>query len=419
MHQTFHQADLTSARTARCNAMIAVIALLLGLVCVAAAADQATDGAPGGALSLDELRTFSDVYNAVRRNYVDPPSDATLLDDALRGMVNELDDYSSYLSPAEFQRHNDNASGQYGGIGITLDIRRQRLVVKAVVADGPAAQGGVEPGDRILKVDDIAVKGRPLQDSMNALLGAPDTPVTVQFQTGRDAPRDVTLTRAYIPVDTVAGSLLPGNIALLTLFSFNKRTAEETEQALRQLSDTANGRLEGVILDLRNNPGGLVRAATVIADGFLDSGLVVYTQGRYAGSQMEYYAEPGEWFAELPMVVLVNGISASAAEILAGALQDHARATIVGSQTFGKGTVQSFLALRNGSGLKLTTARYYTPSGRSLDQNGIMPDVILADSDSAQENEDPEDDIAIVRALSLINEGMAPSAASPLVSARP
>lgn len=403
----------------RVSRFIAAFTLLLAvLVCTSPAADEVNAGETAPTpLSLDELRTFSDVYNAVRRNYVDPVPGAELLDDALRGMVGELDDYSSYLSPDEFQRQDDSASGQYVGIGVTLEVRSQRIFVEAVAEDGPAWRGGVKPGDAILAVDSVPVKGRPLQESMSALLGAPDTPVTVQFRTGRYPPRDVTLSRAYIPVPSVNGTLLQDGVALIHILNFNKRTGEEVEEILLEILDEADGNLAGVIIDLRDNLGGIVQGATRVADGFLQSGLVVYTRGRYPASQMEYFAEPGEWVSEVPLVILVNGASASASEILAGALQDHGRALILGSETFGKGTVQSILRLRNGSGLRLTTARYFTAAGRSFDETGITPDIIMEDPGTPGEK--PRDDAAVERAVELILDGEAPRMSQPLAVSLP
>jgi carboxyl-terminal processing protease len=394
---------------------MAAAGLLLASLANTLPADDDAPAEVSKPLSLDDLRSFSDVFNTVRLNYVDPVSETRLLDDALRGMVGDLDPYSSYLSPEEFQRQDDSASGQYGGIGITLDIRDQRLVVKDLVEDGPAWQGGVKRGDLILEVNDQPVKGHPLVESMNALLGAPGTTVTVQFQSGDYPPRDVELTREYIVMPSAEGELLQGDIALIRLMQFNKRTADEVRDTLELVAAAAGGSLAGVILDLRDNPGGLVGGATLVADGFLEEGLVVYTRGRYPGSQLEYYAEPGEWISAVPLVILVNGVSASASEILAGALQDHGRALVVGSETYGKGTVQSVLQLRNGSGLKLTTARYYTPAGRSFDRTGITPDVVLDDAQAVEDH--PEDDAAVQRALELIGDGEAPTTARPLVAA--
>lgn len=403
----------------RASRIIAVCALPLAvLFCTSLMADEEPiEDSVGTPLSLDELRTFSDVYNAVRRNYVDSVPGTELLDNALRGMVDELDGYSNYLSPEEIQRLDDSASGQYVGIGVTLEIRSQRLYVEAVAEDGPARRGGVKPGDIILEVNGVPVKGRPLQDSMSGLLGPSDTDVTVQFRTGQDPPRDVTLTRAYIPVPSVQGTLLPNDVALIHIINFNKHTGEEARDSLLALLDEADGSLAGVIIDLRDNPGGIVQGATLVADGFLESGLVIYTRGRYPASQMEYFAEPGEWVAGVPLVILVNGASASASEILAGALQDYGRALILGSETFGKGSVQSILRLRNGSGLKLTTARYYTPAGRSFDETGITPDITMDEPGSPDDR--PGKDATIQQALELILEGKAPQAAQPLAAALP
>jgi len=354
-------------------------------------------------LSLDQLRTFSDVLSTIRRNYVDPVDDAALIDAALQGMADSLDDYSAYLPPSAFKQQDNNARGGYGGIGISVQRRKQRLVVEEVFEEGPAWEAGVKAGDLILKVDEHIVRGNPLHRSMDALLGPPGTEVTVRFRTGNMTPRDLTLIRAYIPVPSVKATLLDDRIALLHIRQFNRRTAEETKAALKGLQATGDEPINGVVLDLRDNPGGTIKSAAELADGFLEEGLVVYTRGRYQGSQLEYNAEPGQWAPTTPLVVLVNRNSASASEILAGALQDHGRGTVLGEETFGKGSVQSILELRNGSALKLTTARYFTPSGRSFDQAGIAPDVIFENpgAPGAALRDDP----ALQKAVELIEDG--------------
>lgn len=357
-------------------------ALALFLVVSTPPASLAVETAPETAgatdarsLTLDELRTFTDVFNIVRNNYVDEVPGPDLLDLALRGMVKGLDPHSAFLGPDAYRAQTDDSRGSYGGIGVELDTPEQRLVVERVIEGGPAWIAGVREGERILAVDGKRVKGRPLAESMNALLGEPGTTVTVRFRNGDLPARDLELVRETIPVPSVEGSLLPGGIALLQVSHFHLETATEFRRRLESLAAEAGGELPGIVIDLRDNPGGVIRSAAQIADGFLKEGLVVYTRGRYPASYLEYHAEPGEWAPGIPLVVLVNGGSASASEILAGALQDHGRATVIGSETFGKGTVQSVLQLRNGSALKLTTARYFTPSGRSFDQAGITPDV--------------------------------------------
>lgn len=363
-----------------CLARIAVFTALLVLSTAAPAAtsDEGPEpGAPPRDLTLDELRTFADVFNIVRNNYVDEVPAPELLDSALRAMVAGLDPHSAFLGPEAFQDQDNSTRGRYGGIGVELRTRKGRLVVDQVIEGGPAWLEGVKAGDRILAVDGKPVKGRPLRESMNDLLGPPDTTVTVQLRRDRLPARDVELVRQFVPVPSVRGGLLEDDIAFLQVNHFHLETATEFERNLERLRTEAGGALGGIVIDLRDNPGGIIKAAANIADGFLEEGLVVYTRGRYPASYLEYHAEPGEWAPGIPVAVLVNSGSASASEILAGALQDHARATVIGTETYGKGTVQSVLQLRNGSALKLTTARYFTPSGRSFDRSGISPDVAI------------------------------------------
>jgi len=388
--------------------LAAFLAPALALVASPCAADQEAAADPAEAtraLTLDELRTFTDVFNIVRRNYVDEIPGPELLDSALRGMVGALDRHSAFLGLEAFQRQDDNSKGRYGGIGVSLDVRRQRLVVDRVFRDGPAWRAGVKAGDKILAVNGDPVRGRPLPESLEALKGAPGSLVTVRFRTRQLPPRDVELERAYVPVPSVESELLDDDVALLTLSHFHLESAAEFERRLLALAGETRNGLSGIVLDLRDNPGGVIKAAAEIADGFLDEGLVVYTRGRYPASHLEYHAEPGQWAPGVPLVVLVNGASASAAEILAGALQDHGRATLVGAETYGKGTVQSILELRNGSALKLTTARYFTPAGRSFDRTGIAPDVRLDESPAGEGlGDDAEGDRGLERALELVRE---------------
>ncbi len=358
--------------------------LVLMLTAGAAFATESVPEPGPDNLTLDELRTFTDVFNLVRRNYVDPIPERDLLDSALRGMVASLDAHSTYLGPEAFQDHDDTSHGRYGGIGVQLRVDEARLVVDQVHPNGPAWMAGVRQGDWVLAVGGEPVRGRPLNQSMDALLGEPDSQVTVRFRTAKLPPRDLVLTRQYIPLPSVQGALLDGDLAYLQINQFHLETAAEFENMLDELRAQAPTGLRGIALDLRDNRGGVIRSAAEIADGFIESGLVVYTRGRYPASHLEYHAEPGDWAPGVPLAVLVNRGSASASEILAGALQDHGRATIVGDRTYGKGTVQSILRLRNGSALKLTTARYFTPSGRSIDRDGITPDERVDDRSTTE-----------------------------------
>ncbi len=356
--------------------------------------------------SLAELRSFTDALALVRDSYVDPVPEADLLDAATRGLVEGLDDYSDYLGPDAFRTQDETNRGRRVGIGVHVAIEDQRLVVQDVYPDGPAWMAGVQRGDIIQAIDGDRVRGRRLQASLNALSGTAGSTVALRLRTPGMSPRDLTLERAYVPVPSVRGERLPGDIALLRIDRFTFDTRDEFEAALSDLQPDSGNALAGVIIDLRNNWGGVIRPAAEIADGFLDGGKVVYTRGRYRDSRLEYDAVPGQWASGLPLAVLVNGGSASASEILAGALQDHGRATVVGSRTFGKGTVQSIFRLRNGSALKLTTARYYMPSGRSFDGQGIEPDIPVETAPEDDQSPLPiQDDLTLQAALEAFREG--------------
>jgi carboxyl-terminal processing protease len=401
----------------------ATLTLLLGMVAfvwtqpATAEPEQSSSKHHAGDVSLDELRAFSDVFGMVRKHYVDEVQAEELLDAALQGMIASLDSHSSYLPPDAFQAQDDGAKGRKGGIGVVPVIDKGRLRVNHVIPDGPAWLAGVRSGDLVLAVDGRKVRGRRLDRSIQALDGPPGTEVTVRFRSDQMPARDLTLQRVSLPARSVRGELLPGGIALLTLDRFTIATTGEFERRLDSLREQAGERLSGLVIDLRNNLGGVIKPAAEIADGFLDEGLVVYTRGRYPASQLEYQALPGQWAPDVPLVVLVNGQSASASEILAGALRDHERALLVGARTYGKGTVQSIVELRNGSALKLTTARYYTPSGKSFDGRGIDPDVFIPAEEKAQSEGDRGADETLEKALELLRKGavsVGDEAADPL-----
>jgi len=344
-----------------------------------AMANEATDPSaptPTAQLSLDDLRTFTDVFQLLRDNYVDEVGDHALLAAAIDGMVASLDPHSRFLLPEEFLEQDDSAHGRYAGIGVELEVDDGRILVAGVRPDGPARRAGIVTGDLILAVDGTPVAGRPIPESMDAMHGTPGSTVELRLRTKGEAARDLVLERALLPVTSVHAEMLETDLAYVQLNQFHTGSAEEMRMALQHLQEMApGGRLDGIVLDLRENFGGVVRAAVDIADGFLDEGLVVSARGREPRLPFEFSALPGQWAPGVPLVVLINNHSASASEILAGALQDQHRATLVGQTSFGKGTLQSVLKLRNGAALKLTTARYYTPSGRLIDKVGLEPDV--------------------------------------------
>lgn len=328
-------------------------------------------------LSLDDLRTFSDVFNQIRNNYVNEVDEHELLRAAINGMVSTLDPWSQFFDAEEFHSFDDNSNGRYGGTGIQVRVDNQRLLVENVVRYSPADSANILQDDLILAIDRRKVRGHPLSESMNALLGEPGTTVVIRLKTAGEPARNVELQRQFIAVPSVEALMLTGRVAYFGVSQFTQNTEREFRDAIEVVTSGLASPLGGLILDLRNNPGGVIKPAIDIADGFLVDGLIVYTRSRYEATRLEIAANPGEWFADVPVVVLVNQNTASAAEVLAGALKDRQRATLIGNRTFGKGSIQSLLKMRNGSALKLTTARYFTPSGAVIHQQGIEPDVIV------------------------------------------
>jgi len=368
--------------------------LILALGLAAHSGGLAQEGQdPAANLTLEDLRTFTEVFNQARSHYVEEISERALLRAAIEGMVMQLDPWSEFMDAEEFRNFEDSSEGRYGGIGVRLEVRERRIFIEAVLPDSPAQQAGILAGDRLLAIDGQAVRGRRLSESMDALLGEPGTEISLRLQTPGQAARDLLLERAYVPVPSVYRKLVDQDVGAFQISHFTRHSHEELREGIEELQARLGRPLTGIILDLRGNPGGVVSPAVEIADGFLDQGLIVYTRSRYAPTRIEISARQGQWFTETPLVVLVDEQTASAAEVLAGALQDNDRATIIGSRTFGKGSIQSVLALRNGSALKLTTARYFTPSGRVIEDQGIEPDLILPpapDSDEADPSLEPE-----------------------------
>jgi len=355
--------------------------LLLLLSTLAMAADETTkeatdeEGVSAKAqLTLDDLRTFTDVFNQIRINYVEEVDDHTLMNAAIRGMLSELDPHSSYMEADEFRQLDNESRGRYSGIGVEVTIKDKRIEVIAVMDDGAASRVGVVAGDIITSINQKSVRGQDLQSAISSLRGEAGTEVRVTFRHQNGEVSEYTLVRDYIRVASVFSRIVDGDYGYFQITHFTRQSAAELQEQIEYMKENHTGAIKGIVLDLRNNPGGVLKPAVMIADGFLDQGLIVYTQGR-ADNQLEYSAYPGQWLQDVPVVVLVNRNSASASEVLAGALQDHGRALIVGERTFGKGSVQSVLNLRSGAGLRLTTSRYYTPLGRSIQAEGIQPDV--------------------------------------------
>jgi carboxyl-terminal processing protease len=350
-----------------------VLALLLSLP-VMSAADEETSSTDAQ-LTLDDLRTFTDVFNQIRNNFIEETSDRELLNAAIRGMLSELDPHSLYMEADQFRQLDNSSQGRYSGIGVEVLIRDKRINIVHVMDGGAADKAGVVAGDIITSIDQQDVRGQHLPTAIDRLRGEVGTEVEVTIEHENGEVSQFLMVRDFIKVASVFSQLLDRDYGYFQITHFTLKSADELLEQIENLKNDHDGALQGVILDLRNNPGGVLNPAITVADGFLDNGLIVSTRGR-APNQLEYTANPGQWLQDnIPVVVLVNRSSASASEVLAGALQDHGRALIVGERTFGKGSVQSVLNLRNGAGMRLTTSRYYTPSGRSIQAEGIQPDV--------------------------------------------
>ena len=331
-----------------------------------------------GTLPLEELRTFTEVFAKIKDDYVEPVEDRVLLENAIRGMLSGLDPHSSYLIPDDYQELQAGTSGEFGGLGIEVGMEDGFVKVIAPIDDTPAQRAGVEAGDLIIRLDDTPVKGMSLADAVKVMRGEPGTDIVLTIvREGEDRPLRITITRDVIQVTSVRSRTLEPGFGYVRISQFQNRTGENLRDAVGKLRGDSGDGLHGLVLDLRNNPGGVLSAAVSVSDAFLEEGTIVYTEGRMEEAQLNYSAKGSDILDGIPLVVLVNSGSASASEIVAGALQDHRRAVIMGEKTFGKGSVQTILPLENGSALKLTTARYYTPSGSSIQARGIVPDITL------------------------------------------
>lgn len=355
------------------------LGLALGiLLTMTASVVTAERGGPSSQLPLEELRTLSEVFSRIKSDYVQDITDAELLEGAVRGMLEGLDPHSSYLSPNDFSDLQAGTTGEFGGLGIEVGVEDGFIRVVAPIDDTPAARAGVQAGDMIIRLDGNSAKGMDINEAVSIMRGSPGTDITLTIiREGQEAPIDITLTRAVIKVTSVRSRMLEDDFGYVRISQFQSRTGSSLLQELETLKSTAGGSLKGLVLDLRNNPGGILQAAVSVSDAFLSKGNIVYTEGRLEQAQMRFDANAADALNGAPIVVLINGGSASASEIVAGALQDHRRAVVMGSRSFGKGSVQTVLPLNNGAALKLTTARYYTPNGRSIQAEGIKPDVEL------------------------------------------
>jgi carboxyl-terminal processing protease len=331
------------------------------------------------ALPYEELRAFSEIFGRIKTDYVEPVSDKKLLQDAIRGMLTGLDPHSAYLDTEEYKELQEGTSGEFGGLGIEVTMENGFVKVVSPIDDTPAQRAGIKAGDLIVKLNEKPVKGMSINDAVKLMRGEPGSPITLMIiREGEEAPLKITLNRDVIKVKSVKSKLIDKNYGYVRISSFQSGTSQGLTDAITELTKENKGNLKGLVLDLRNNPGGLLNAAVDVSDAFLQKGLIVYTEGRIKNSEIRFNASSGDLIAGVPLVVLINSGSASASEIVAGALQDQKRAVIMGEKSFGKGSVQTVLPTSNGGAVKLTTARYYTPSGRSIQAEGIEPDVALA-----------------------------------------
>lgn len=352
-----------------------------------------------GGRTYELMDLFADVFERVKRDYVEEVSDEKLIEAALNGMLTSLDPHSAYLNPKHFEDMQIQTKGEFGGLGIEVTTEDGVVKVVSPIDDTPAARANIHPNDFITHLDGISIMGLSLADAVEKMRGKPGTDIRLTiFRKAEDRSFDVTLTRAVITIQSVRSHLEDGNIAYIRVTTFSEKTDEWVRKALKDLKAQAGKPLAGVILDLRNNPGGLLEQAISVSDTFLSGGEIVSTRSRDPRDTQRFNAHSGDQTDGLPMVVLINGGSASASEIVAGALQDHKRATLVGIQSFGKGSVQTVMPLPGHGAMRITTARYYTPSGRSIQAVGIEPDIIL-DANGVSHESGPHGEALLPNAL--------------------
>ncbi|MGH1471865.1 MAG: S41 family peptidase [Cellvibrionaceae bacterium] len=365
----------------------AILGLSLTLTVAAQSSDEGADSPvlPAltkakkveGILPLDDLRMFAKVYNHIRQGYVEDISDEKLLEYAIKGMLSELDPHSSYLDSRSFEDLQESTTGEFGGLGIEIGMENGFVKIISPIDDTPASRAGVEAGDLIIKLDEKPVKGMTISDAVNNMRGPIGSKIRLMIvRDGVDLPFELVLERDTIKVTSVRTRELEPGYGYLRISQFQLDTGKEVVAAVEKIKKN-NSDLKGLVVDLRNNPGGVLQASVEAADAFLDDGLIVYTEGRIPNADIQYKAKPGDVLNGLPIVVLINDGSASASEIVAGALQDQHRAIIVGTESFGKGSVQTVIPISDERAIKMTTALYFTPSGRSIQAQGIKPDIFV------------------------------------------
>jgi carboxyl-terminal processing protease len=349
--------------------VLAVVTLSLGGTSASKGVDRAA--------TYEQLKLFTDVLAIIQNQYVDETEPKEVVYGAVRGMLRALDPHSSFMDPESYREMQVETSGSFGGLGIEITIRDDQLTVVAPIEGTPAWRAGIQPGDRIVKIEGLATKDMSLPDAVKRMRGPKGTKVTVTVaREGAKEPFDVSIVREVIQVQSIKSQELEPGIGYIRIRQFQERTAPDLVASVEKFDKA--GRLGGLIIDVRNNPGGLLSAAVEVSEEFLGDGkLIVYTEGRVRNQNMRFTAHAKRAITDVPLVVLVNQGSASASEIVAGSIQDHGRGVVIGQQTFGKGSVQTIIPLADGSGLRLTTARYFTPKGRSIHGKGITPDIII------------------------------------------
>ncbi|MBQ0719819.1 MAG: S41 family peptidase [Gammaproteobacteria bacterium] len=335
---------------------------------------QAEEAPKDARLPLEELQLFAQVFEQIRAAYVEEIDDKTLIENAIVGLLGELDPHSAFLKEDSYKDLQEHTSGEFGGIGIEVSMEDGFIKVISPIDDTPASRSGIESGDLIIKLDNHAVQGMDLEEALNMMRGEKGTPLTLTIaRENQHSPLIITVIRDIIKTASVRHKALEEGFGYIRIAQFQANTGEEFRHSIQVLKDKSP--LKGLILDLRNNPGGLLPASVEVVDAMLDGGLVVYTEGRAPSSNTRFSAQPGELLQDIPLIILINAGSASASEIVAGAIQDHHRGVIMGTGSFGKGSVQNILPLSDGRAIKLTTARYFTPNGRSIQAEGIQPDI--------------------------------------------
>ena len=366
------------------NTLILGLGLMLGVMLAigqGVLAEKRNSRFSAESIPLEDIRSLSEVFGKIKQNYVEEVEDKVLLENAIRGLLSGLDPHSAYLDKKAFTDLREGTSGEFGGLGIVVGMEEGFVKVISPIDETPAERAGVKSGDLIIRLDDENVKGMSLEDAVKIMRGKPKTDILLTIvRKGKDKPLKITITRAIIKIKSVRSKTLAEGFGYIRISAFQERTGSDLRKAISKLKKANNRKdLKGLVLDLRNNPGGLLNAAVEVSDAFLEGGVVVSIKGRDESNTMTHSAKGMDLLNDAPIVVLINGGSASASEIVAGALQDHKRAIIMGAQSFGKASVQTVVPLGNGSALKLTTARYYTPDGTSIQAKGITPDIELDD----------------------------------------